>query len=164
MATASIEEESLDLSTCSVCLEPYNQELRKPKFIPCAHIYCLNYIKVFIHLSDFSFLFILWLIWGIFICLWYIRLFKGMAPAMTDREVEIAQLISLYSHCVGIKRLSTACAILRQLHLWPLAERVSFLAEIAVILLFLVCSQIKRIQWSVSSPVCHKLLSRKTRN
>jgi hypothetical protein len=44
MAT-SIQEESDDLSTRCICLEPYDNELRKPMFIPCAHTYYLQCIN-----------------------------------------------------------------------------------------------------------------------
>ena len=42
----SVEEEMKDLSTCCVCMEPYNDLERKPKFLRCHHTYCLQCIKV----------------------------------------------------------------------------------------------------------------------
>jgi len=48
MASASVEEKSLDLSTCSVCLELNDKELHPPKFFSCAHTYCLHFIKVYL--------------------------------------------------------------------------------------------------------------------
>ena len=55
----SVEEEMKDLSTCCVCMEPYNDLERKPKFIPCHHTYCLHCIKVWTYLHSFNFKFLI---------------------------------------------------------------------------------------------------------
>ena len=52
---ASVQEESDDLSTCSVCLEPYDKELRKPKLLFCGHTNCLQCVKVIFKLTIQSF-------------------------------------------------------------------------------------------------------------
>lgn len=44
MASNYVEEQSEDLSTCCVCLEFYDVENRKPKFLTCHHTLCLNCI------------------------------------------------------------------------------------------------------------------------
>ena len=41
-----MEEDTEDLSTCCVCLEPYDKEERKPKFLSCGHTLCLKCVKV----------------------------------------------------------------------------------------------------------------------
>ena len=35
-----------DLMTCGVCLCEYDEVDRKPKFLPCAHTFCLLCLKV----------------------------------------------------------------------------------------------------------------------
>ena len=40
---ASQEEETKDLTTCSICLETFNRGSLKPKFLPCAHNAQENY-------------------------------------------------------------------------------------------------------------------------
>ena len=50
MAT-SLEEQTKDLTTCSICLETFNGGKLKPKFLPCAHTFCLKCTKVNILLN-----------------------------------------------------------------------------------------------------------------
>ena len=45
MAT-SVEEDTEDLSTCCVCLDLYDREEHKPKFLSCGHTLCLKCIEV----------------------------------------------------------------------------------------------------------------------
>ena len=40
------EEETKDLTTCSVCFETFNGGRFKPKFLPCGHTFCLKCTKV----------------------------------------------------------------------------------------------------------------------
>jgi hypothetical protein len=35
-----MSESSLDLLRCGICMEPFNQDDRKPKFLQCYHTYC----------------------------------------------------------------------------------------------------------------------------
>ena len=55
---AIVEEETDDLINCSVCLEVYNDQERKPKFLPCSHTICLRCLQVR-NICAFSFLHIL---------------------------------------------------------------------------------------------------------
>ncbi len=45
MAEALIDDFE-DLLTCSVCLENFDNEVRKPKFLSCHHTLCLECVKV----------------------------------------------------------------------------------------------------------------------
>ena len=45
MATA-LEKDTEDLSTCCVCLDTYNEDERKPKFLSCGHTICLKCVEV----------------------------------------------------------------------------------------------------------------------
>ena len=45
--TTPLEEQTEDLSTCSICVETYNEVDLKPKFLPCAHTFCLRCLKVY---------------------------------------------------------------------------------------------------------------------
>lgn len=42
---ASCEDETEDLSTCSVCFNQYDKNERIPKFLPCSHTFCLLCLK-----------------------------------------------------------------------------------------------------------------------
>ena len=47
MATACNEENELkDLVTCGVCMCLFDEEIRKPKFLPCSHTVCFLCLKV----------------------------------------------------------------------------------------------------------------------
>lgn len=53
MASSSrANEESEDLYTCSICYYQYDEGDRKPKFLPCAHTFCLTCLKVIPALSQ----------------------------------------------------------------------------------------------------------------
>lgn len=41
MATSYFQQESDDLSSCTICFEVYDRTVRKPKILPCAHTFCL---------------------------------------------------------------------------------------------------------------------------
>ena len=43
---ASLKEQTKDLTTCSICLETFNEGRLKPKFLPCGHTFCLKCTKV----------------------------------------------------------------------------------------------------------------------
>ena len=43
---ASLEDDTEDLSTCCVCLEPYDKDERKPKFLSCGNTLCLKCVEV----------------------------------------------------------------------------------------------------------------------
>ena len=43
---ATLDEELEDLVTCSVCLLEYNQDERKPKYLQCYHVLCLQCLTV----------------------------------------------------------------------------------------------------------------------
>ena len=43
MATTNNEE---DFITCGVCFLEYDEEIRKPKFLPCSHTFCLPCLQV----------------------------------------------------------------------------------------------------------------------
>ena len=45
MATA-VEKGTEDLSTCCVCLDPYDNDEHKPKFLSCGHTLCLKCLQV----------------------------------------------------------------------------------------------------------------------
>ncbi len=51
MAEAYVDDFE-DLWTCSVCLENFDNEVHKPKFLSCHHTLCLNCVKV--HISCFT--------------------------------------------------------------------------------------------------------------
>ena len=51
MATG-LEKDTEDLSTCCVCLDLYNKDERKPKFLPCGHTLCLRCVEVNIDSSS----------------------------------------------------------------------------------------------------------------
>lgn len=44
--TTSSEENVESFVTCSICLCEFDGEIRKPKFLPCAHTLCLTCLKV----------------------------------------------------------------------------------------------------------------------
>ena len=46
---SSMEEQSLDLTTCCICLESYDLKGRKPKYVPCTHTFCQVCLKVRIY-------------------------------------------------------------------------------------------------------------------
>ena len=46
---ASLKEQTKDLTTCSICLETFNEGRLKPKFLSCAHTFCLKCTKVITH-------------------------------------------------------------------------------------------------------------------
>ena len=46
---SSMEEQSLDLTTCCICLESYDLKERKPKYVPCTHTFCQVCLKVRIY-------------------------------------------------------------------------------------------------------------------
>ena len=43
---SSLDEQSEDLSTCCVCMDPYDEGMLKPKSLPCLHTFCLKCAKV----------------------------------------------------------------------------------------------------------------------
>ena len=43
---SSMEEQSLDLTTCCICLESYDLKQHKPKYLPCSHTFCFGCLKV----------------------------------------------------------------------------------------------------------------------
>ena len=49
--TSSMEDQSLDLTTCCICLESYDLKEHKPKYLPCTHTFCQGCSKV----STFTF-------------------------------------------------------------------------------------------------------------
>lgn len=42
-------DEVEDLTCCSICLDPYDVDIRKPKFLKCHHTFCLECIKVIVY-------------------------------------------------------------------------------------------------------------------
>lgn len=48
MATANVVTDVVeDFVTCGVCLCEYDEEIRKPKFLPCSHTVCFLCLQVF---------------------------------------------------------------------------------------------------------------------
>ena len=43
---SSMEEQSLDLTTCCICFELYDQNKHKTKYLPCTHTFCQGCLKV----------------------------------------------------------------------------------------------------------------------
>ena len=41
-----MEEQSLDLTTCCICLESYDLKEHKPKYLPSTHTFCQGCLKV----------------------------------------------------------------------------------------------------------------------
>ena len=39
-------DEITDMTSCGICLDPYDIELHKPKYLSCHHTFCLECIKV----------------------------------------------------------------------------------------------------------------------
>ena len=52
--TALLKDQTKDLTTCSICLETFNQGTLKPKLLPCSYTYCLKCIKVIIPIIDIN--------------------------------------------------------------------------------------------------------------
>ena len=52
MSANELNEESDDFVTCSVCLIEYDEDIRRPKYLPCHHSLCSCCIKVI--LSELS--------------------------------------------------------------------------------------------------------------
>ena len=42
----AVEKDTEDLSTCCICLNPYDNDEHKPKFLSCGHTLCLKYLQV----------------------------------------------------------------------------------------------------------------------
>ena len=48
----SLNEQTNDLSSCSVCYDTFNDMTIKPKYLSCWHTFCLECIKVIIQLKS----------------------------------------------------------------------------------------------------------------
>jgi hypothetical protein len=44
---SNMSENSVDLVRCGICMERFNQDDRKPKFLQCYHTYCSNCLTKF---------------------------------------------------------------------------------------------------------------------
>ena len=93
MATSFFQQESDDLSSCTICFEVYDRTVRKPKILPCAHTFCLPCLIV-------RNMFIIFAVFSVWQTTHLILIKRQLLRSLLSRWIFLAQCVKLCSNSV----------------------------------------------------------------